>query len=62
MKSLNIVAIAGVLATTVFAILIGLWIANKITEKINQSIAVVVSSSSEIAATTEQHMLLTILW
>ncbi len=55
MKSLNIAAIGGVLATTVLAILIGLWIANKITEKINQSIAVVVSSSSEIAATTEQH-------
>lgn len=55
MKSLNMVAIAGVLATTILAILIGLWIANKITEKINQSIAVVVSSSSEIAATTEQH-------
>ena len=55
MKSLNVAAIGGVLATTILAILIGLWIANKITEKINQSIAVVVSSSSEIAATTEQH-------
>ena len=55
MKSLNMAAIGGVLATTILAIVIGLWIANKITEKINQSIAVVVSSSSEIAATTEQH-------
>ena len=54
MKTLNMVAIGGALVAAILAITIGLWIASQITQKINENVAVIVSSSSEIAATTEQ--------
>lgn len=55
MHSLTLVIIAGTLSAIIFAIIIGFWIASRITNKINENISVIVSSSSEIAATTDQH-------
>jgi len=55
MNSLTLVIIAGTLSAIILAIIIGFWIASRITNKINENISVIVSSSSEIAATTDQH-------
>jgi len=52
---LNATAIGGALISTILAIALGFWIADRITQKINENISLIVSSSAEIAATTEQH-------
>ncbi len=55
MQFLIIAAVVGALSAAVLSILLGNLIADRITQKINETINIIVSSSSEIAATTEQH-------
>jgi methyl-accepting chemotaxis protein len=55
MLTLNITAIGGALISTLLAIGLGFLIASRITQRIKENIALIVSSSAEIAATTEQH-------
>jgi CHASE3 domain sensor protein len=52
---LNSIAVAGTLVSIVAAIVIGSWLASRISQNIKETIRVITSSSTEIAATTEQH-------
>lgn len=51
---LNLVVILGTLLSIGLAIPIGLWIASRITQAINDSVNAIASSSTEIAATIEE--------
>ena len=52
--TLNSVVILGTLLSVGLAIPIGLWIASRITQAINESVTAIASSSTEIAATIEE--------
>ncbi|MFB2937692.1 methyl-accepting chemotaxis protein [Aerosakkonemataceae cyanobacterium BLCC-F154] len=54
LNTLNLVVILGTLLSIGLAIPIGLWIASRITQAINESVNAIASSSTEIAATIEE--------
>lgn len=54
LATLNSVVIVGTLLSVGLAIPIGLWIASRITQAINESVTAIASSSTEIAATIEE--------
>lgn len=54
LNTLNSVVILGTLLSIGLAIPIGLWIASRITQTINESVSAIASSSTEIAATIEE--------
>jgi methyl-accepting chemotaxis protein len=51
---LNLVVILGTLLSLALAIPIGLWIASRITQAVNESVNAIATSSTEIAATIEE--------
>lgn len=54
LNTLNLVVILDTLFSIAVAIPIGLWIASRITQAINESVSAIASSSTEIAATIEE--------
>lgn len=54
MRSLIMAAMIGTLAAMVMAIIIGIWLASRITQQINEIASKIATSSSEIAVTVEQ--------
>ena len=54
MELINIIAVLGTALSAIAAVGFGLFIASRLTEKINQSINNIASSSTEIASTVEQ--------
>ncbi|MFB2833894.1 methyl-accepting chemotaxis protein [Floridanema evergladense] len=54
LNTLNLVVIIGTLLSIALGIPIGLWIASRITQAINESVSAIASSSTEIAATIEE--------
>lgn len=54
MQSLKLVAMAGTIAATILAVLIGFWLAGRISKQVNEIASAVASASSEIATTVEQ--------
>ena len=51
---LNMVVVLGTLISAILAIPIGLWIASRITQAVNESINMIASSSTEIATTVDE--------
>lgn len=51
---LNMVVIGSTLVSAILAIPVGLWIASRITQAINESISAIASSSTEISSTVEE--------
>lgn len=54
MQSLVLTAIFGTLAAIIFAVVIGTWLASRITQQVNEIANNIASSSREIAVTVEQ--------
>lgn len=54
MRSLIFTAVAGAITTTLLAVIMGILISSRITRTINEIVAVVASSSSELAVAVEQ--------
>jgi methyl-accepting chemotaxis protein len=54
LSALNLAVIIGTLLSIALAIPLGLWIASRITQTINESVNAIASSSTEIAATIEE--------
>lgn len=54
LSALNLVVIVGTLLSIGLAIPLGLWIASRITQAINESVSAIATSSTEIAATIEE--------